>query len=385
MNKDKIDVFAHRAGFYKEGETGPGAENTFERAEHSLRFVDGLEIDVDFTSDGVAVVTHSKLNKKSEDGKSQRINFEEFKQKFPKHATLESWLDWFAQDGMESRKLYLDLKGTDQDAFQLLELVQQKGLEGRVYIGSKDARTMVKMLLARKSLNLDAKIFLQIPDPSNPEKAVSYARSILEQLGVSEPELMNLKPDGLHFFWPENLIKDMISELVQHGEFVPVTDRSVKVPWYKRFPNIPFFHNLQRRRLREFIEESQKAGYEVMAGSAGSPSTMQRMIEWGVRGIMPNVPDRVPDSVKREPLPIGSIPKPKGQFANNASLWDVGTRLRNLEADSDAEQQYYNWVHAVPDFQENPSGKEKVESTFGGIPSIGLRLRQWWRDRRKAA
>lgn len=390
MDEKRVDVFAHRAGFYKEGETGPGAENTFERAKHSLRFVDGLEIDVDFTADGVAVVTHDKLFRKGEDGKKYKLYFDEFKEKYPKHATLESWLDWFSQEGMEGKKLYLDLKGTEQDSFQLLEAVQSKGLADRVFIGTKDARTLTKLLLARKALDVDSKIFLQIPDPASAEKAVAYARTILSKLGVDEKrsDLQGLKPDGLHFFWPDNFLKDVIAEFVKHGEFVPMTDRSVKVPWYRRWPNFPVFYNMMQARIRDFVSRSQEEGYEVIMGSTGSPASMQRWIERGVVGVMPNVPDRMPEALKREPLPVDAIPEPNSQFTNELRMRESQSKFNAPEIDTEAEQQYYDWVGSLPELEKSSSPLETARGMFGGIPIPGDRLRQnlrrWWRGRKRS-
>lgn len=335
----EVEIFAHRSGGWlkenvnHETKDEKGA-NSITGAMESFKKVGGCEVDVTFTSDGVAVVTHDNVS---------GINFEEFKRRYPDHATLESWVEWMRQPGMEDRKLYLDLKGVDQDPFLLVRELQSLG--ERVVVGSKDPVTVFKALLARKLLGSGPRVYLQIPDPLFPSVAVAYATNIAESAGLSgldeDPasaeKLNGLRPDGVHFYWPENLVKDAVAEVVKHGEFVPVTD-SAKTETAVRFPNIPILHDLQRWRLRSFVRRAKAVGLKVMAGSAASAETMKRMVEWGVDGIMPNDPNVSPVVISaRETPTIGDKHKNTKSFKegsltsepqdNNRVVYDQFARM----------------------------------------------------------
>lgn len=95
-----IKIFAHRAGWTEKQRIDGQihAENSLPRAKETLTKLGGCEIDVGFTSDGVAVITHDNVSK---------LTFEQFQQKYPDHATLESWIDWYDAEGMEDKQLYL--------------------------------------------------------------------------------------------------------------------------------------------------------------------------------------------------------------------------------------------------------------------------------------
>ncbi|MBI3385164.1 LCP family protein, partial [Candidatus Gottesmanbacteria bacterium] len=314
-----VRVFAHRAGFLETvislGEVK--TQNSIPRAKDSLTIVDGVELDLRFTSDGIAVITHDDVRK---------MSFEEFKEKNPSHDTLETWVEWFKQKGMEEKEIYLDLKGTEQDPYKLLQLVSDLG--NRVSIGSRDKKTVFKLLLARKILGLKTKIYLQIPDPIfnpfNPSGVLSDAENLGKTVGLEakvnhadteEQEIYNLKADGVHFFWPENLWSAIWSEIQNNGRRVPVTDQS-KIPGkIAVFPNIPLFANLQKARLETFVKTAKRLGYEVIGGSTASPAIMQMMIDWGVNTIMPNDPTLLPGFLKRDDSPQ-NIPDPKGRFLN---------------------------------------------------------------------
>ncbi|MEK7112879.1 MAG: hypothetical protein AAB875_06225 [Patescibacteria group bacterium] len=286
-------VFAHRAGWARPERTPEGMreQNSIPRAKETLQEVSGCEVDVGFTKDGVAVVTHDDVS---------RLSFEQFKKANPDHASLESWVDWFTSDELKDKELYLDLKGTQQDPYRLIEAVNTLG--DRVSIGSKDPQTVFKLLLARKLLNSRAKVYLQIPEPVHPPTAVRYAENLLTNIGIRQEDLneeekalvSELKPDGLHFYWPENLAKDIISELSRHGDFYPAIE-AASIRRNGRLasivPNIVIFHDLQRARLEHFTRLAKQKGYEVVGGSTASPLAMKRMLEWGVDAVMPNNPE----------------------------------------------------------------------------------------------
>lgn len=288
-----LKVFAHRAGWTRPERTTEGMreQNSIPRAKETLQEVSGCEVDLGFTADGVAVVTHDNVS---------RLSFEQFKKANPDHASLESWVGWFATEDLKDKELYLDLKGTQQDPYRLVELINILG--DRVSIGSKDPQTVFKLLLARKLLNSQAKVYLQIPEPVHPPTAVRYAENLLTNVGIKLENLTeeektlvsDLKPDGLHFYWPENLAKDILSELSRHGDFYPAIE-ALSIRRNGRLasivPNIVIFHDLQRARLEHFTRLAKQKGYEVVGGSTASPLAMKRMLEWGVDAVMPNNPE----------------------------------------------------------------------------------------------
>jgi len=353
MNESGLDVYAHRAEWQEGGE-----ENNVNLAKEALARVDGVEVDVGFTKDGVAVVTHDNASE---------LSFEEFKKKYPEHATLESWIEWFREEEMVDlkKKIYLDLKGTAQDPYRLMQLVD--GLGERVAIGSKDPRTVARLLLAREILDDGAdgdqpKVYLQIPDPVLPRKALDYVDNLWENVGLREEGgIIKDKPDGVHFYWPENLAKEIVAELCGHGEFLTVIDKlkvtgselvrklkdvedwrsliselgsfnefrqlvgdlGKKLLSPKIVPNIPILHDLQRRRLWRFTQEAISRGYEVIAGSTASPITMERMIDWGVKAVMPNVTreEMLPRQVQNGGKSI-ELKGPEDQFRNTRKLFE---------------------------------------------------------------
>lgn len=299
-SQNRVRLFGHRGGSWEAEERGRkeniAAQNSWERITRGLKSLGGVEADVRLTKDGVPVLVHRSV---------KGMSLAQFKKKYPNHGTLEGLVDWFAR--RKGGEVYLDLKDAGEiDAWSLIELVAK--LEGRVIIGAKDPQAVAKLLLARKLLGKEreVKIFLQIPDPAVPKKAVEYAKHLVRNAGWREENLTkeewkmvkDLQPDGVHFFFPENLLKDLVAEIVGHGAWVPVGEklrnsRAVVLP----FPNIPLFHDLQRRRLKKFVEEALRAGYRVIAGSAAGKEINQRMIEWGVMAIMPNIPDYLPPEV----------------------------------------------------------------------------------------
>ena len=93
-------VFAHRAGWTRPERTSEGMreQNSIPRAKETLQEASGCEVDVGFTADGVAVVTHDSVS---------RLTFEQFKKANPDHASLESWVGWFNTDDLKDKELYL--------------------------------------------------------------------------------------------------------------------------------------------------------------------------------------------------------------------------------------------------------------------------------------
>ncbi len=346
----QVKVFAHRAGWLgrrkKNGDIYD--QNSLPQAAEALSIVDGVEIDIGFTKDGVAVVTHKNMSKKS---------FEEFKKGNPNHGTLEDWVSWYKDGpGMDQKEIYFDLKTTDQDPYKLIKLTEELG--SRVSIGSKDPNTIFRLLLARDLLNSQAKIYLQIPDPAIPELAVEYANKLLDIVGVDseDPDIKSrksrLKPDGVHFYWPQNVGTDITAEIKGHGRYVSVLDKT-KNPDVVRSPNIPIFHDLQRLRLKRFVTLAKKSGFEVVAGSVASSEVMERMIGWGVDAIMPNIPNESPilsDNQQRIEAPkdvhknTTTILRSPAEAANNDNLDEsekIYNRLtQNLKKVSTLRQQF---------------------------------------------
>jgi len=118
--------------------------------------------------------------------------------------------------------------------------------------------------------------------------------------------------------------RSLISELGSFNEFRQlVGDLGKKLLSPKIVPNIPILHDLQRRRLWRFTQEAISRGYEVIAGSTASPITMERMIDWGVKAVMPNVTreEMLPRQVQNGGKSI-ELKGPEDQFRNTRKLFE---------------------------------------------------------------
>lgn len=328
QTKETVEIFTHRAGWIVDGEPN----SVVQAGEVFGKGVNGCEIDVRSTADGALVVTHENVSNKT---------LEQFLIDNPNKVTLESWIEWMKQPELEGKEIYLDLKEGGYDPYKLIELV--KDLGERVVIGAKYPDVVVKLLIARKILGSKTRMILQIPDPAIPEVAVNYASNLANVVGLgSLPEGVvneDIKPDGVHFYFPENIAKDLISEVRGDGESVPVTDKN-KPKSARRFPNIFGLHNLQRERLKRFTQKAKAAGFKyVFAGSAESAQTNQRMIGWGVNAIMPNNPDVLPVGVKAvsidNKLPI-SPPEDRGRNEKKMVEANLEVEMMKLRKSKDA-------------------------------------------------
>jgi glycerophosphoryl diester phosphodiesterase len=297
------EIFAHRAGFGPKETRGKDIyeQNSIPRAAETLETSPGLEIDVTFTKDKVAVVTHDNVNK---------ITYEQFKTQYPSHGTLETWVNWFASNpDLKNKKLYLDLKGTDQDPLELVKLASQLG--DRASISSKDPETVLGLLAARDLVIPDTssprnKIYLQIPDPIHPDISMGYVDNLYANLGINRQSaevtgLAHLRPDGVHFYWPENLVKEIVTEVKRHGK-ITSSKKEARDLGISHLGNIPGLHRLQLERLKAFTAEAKKRGYEVVSGSTATAEVMAEMTKWGVDIIMPNIPTHLPDSIPPSPV-----------------------------------------------------------------------------------
>ena len=332
----KVEVLAHRAGWTKTGE-----QNSVATARETFKQVEGGEIDIEFTADGVAVINHKSAVRK--------LTLEQFKERYPNHGTLEGWVDWMESDPqMAEKKFYLDLKGTEQDPYRLIEQLRSVG--ERMRIGSKDPRTVMLLLEARSLLCEEDKgpeIYLQVPDPMPPSAGVKNAAHLAEYVGLGEnleamtdeekERVSKMRPDGLHFFFHENLAKEIVSEAAGHGEYHPVSDENpseTSTP----FPNIPIAYNLQQWRIKRFVEQAKKAGFKVAAGSSGSAESLERMItQWNVDIVMPNNPEEIPQSqqeIQAEKVATTQdIGLPRDQYKN-----EHGSRLKEGDLQKELEE-----------------------------------------------
>lgn len=294
----QVIVLAHRAGFTRPTRKPKGGlrvQNSVPNAILSLSLCDGCEVDVGFTSDNIAVITRDVVKK---------LNLKKFKEHNPDHATLESWFEWYKDKSLQKKYLYLDLKTDTQNPLKLLKAGQF--LKNRLLIGSSDLKTVIKCLLAKKILKSKAIIILQIPNPVYSQWAINYADRIKENLIIPKELakkhsalIKNLKPDGLHFFFPESTIKGAFSELIGHGQIAPLLERGTP-SGYLRFTTLPGFSHLRSFVLKNFVEEAKKRGYMVIGGSTASIGSMMQMIGWGVDTLMPNDPEYLPKRVTKK-------------------------------------------------------------------------------------
>lgn len=345
-NGTKTELFVHRAGWRSWSDKKALIENTFSSAQESLSHEEivGVEIDLSITSDGKGWISHS--NTKNE-------TLDQCKKDHQGEGSFESWLEWFSKTPeLSEKQIYLDLKTTDQDPFLLLQTIQKFSMDNRVRIGTKDAQYAKELLLARMVLKMDGtKVILQFPDPASlpgldavtskapigivrsmfsPNKEQDVKRSSYDEKAYLDlanlyeevfhtplvykgmKDLTALKPDGVHFFWPEDFRTAVKAEKQKSGSVVMEGDESYvgNPAEVKRVPGA----SLQEARLKRFIEEKKRDGYTIYGGSAASPETMQRMMDWGVDVLMPNDPDNLPQTLKDETADVTDIPYPTSKI-----------------------------------------------------------------------
>lgn len=325
---DRVLTYAHRGGGMVKGQ----AESTWTAAIAALKFVDGLEIDCALTADGVAIVTHAKVSKK---------NSAEFLSKHQYHMTLESWVDWFNNDpALKNKYIYIHLKTTKIDAYNFIKLL--KPLGKRSSVGSIDPGVVAKLLIARKLLAAESEIYLQIPSLVNAKATVNYANKLAKRTGLNKlplnPEnseidkdfLNNLRPDGLHYYWPENILRPFVSNLSGDGVYISPSELKkmkaknpgiVAKEGLKGFANVKGLHTLQKRELRNFVIGAKHAGYKIISGFTASPELLKLQADWGADAVMPDIPSLLPDELKiNSKNSLIKISPPKNRFLASMQL-----------------------------------------------------------------
>ena len=317
-----LKFLLHRAGNTKIEEVKIGNkvsysyQNSIPRAYLSINDfpIDGLEIDVNFTKDNHAIIHHD----------SERIDdLRQFMIEYPDEGTLMGWLVWLNSNNFfQNRYLYLDIKPMNLkiNAYRFIKLIEKfSDFPENVFIGVRNIDQALRFLVAKRIMNSKVKISLQIPVPLFPEKLLNDLDNGIEnQIHVDLEvlklnSLVRLKPDAVHFFHIDSMLKSLRSTTEGHGEYVQFTDW---INWHKKsfhlkklgkinndirphlipdkilgiyfkhsngpqvFPNFIGFHNITILNLKKFTSLAKKKGYITISGATNSKLTVKRMISW---------------------------------------------------------------------------------------------------------
>lgn len=303
-----FDLQAHRGG------RGLWPENTLVSFENAIRMgVTTLELDIAITADGIPVISHdSALNPDiTRDANGQWLTARGPLIKTLSLAQLQAYDVGRIQPGTRYAREFADQQG--QDGLRILPLAR---LFKRVKdLGAKDIRfdieTKINPHYPESTLPPDAfvKALLAVIREAGMVKRVmvqSFDWRTLELLHTLEPDLgtMYLTIESPHFHtlkdgsWTAgHLLKD-------HGDSVP---RMVKAS-AKDFSGViwaPNYNNL----TAALVKEAQALGLQVIPWTINQKDAMERIMGWGVDGIITDYPDRLREVMAKKGLPL---PPPLG-------------------------------------------------------------------------
>lgn len=206
------------------------------------------------------------------------------------------------------------------NCFRFLKLIENYcDYPENIFVGIRNIDQALRFIIAKKILNSKIKISLQIPVPVFPEKLLNDLDNGLETQTRVDIEALNLnnlyklKPDAVHFFHIDSMLKSLRSTTEGHGEYVQFTDW---INWHKKsfqlkklgkenqdirphlipdkilgiyfkhsdgpqvFPNFIGFHNVTISNLKKFTSLAQKKGYITVSGATNSKLTVKQMVSW---------------------------------------------------------------------------------------------------------
>jgi len=286
-----MKILVHRGGYtkIKIGEEIVPGENTHERAKISLENskIDGIEIDIQYTSELIPVVIHHKVHD---------LSIKQFKEKYIYNKSLAEWIGWFKENKkFETATIYLDLKVNpsirNNEILKRL-LKELSVLRNPIIIGSLDDKVLNILSNIKSKFDIDLKLFFMIPEPLISEYEISKVRRLFTRDG-------HIAIDGVHFFFIDSILKEIFSYIFKRGDFVTVTDflkgeskeNDGKNVSGKRIPipNPYLIQDLYYLKTKRFVQSAHKEGLLVMSASTGSVNSLRKMRDMGCDYLMVNV------------------------------------------------------------------------------------------------
>lgn len=301
-----FDLQAHRGG------RGLWPENTLVSFENAIRMgVTTLELDIAITADGIPVISHdSALNPDiTRDANGQWLAARGPLIKTLSLAQLQAYDVGRIQPGTRYAREFSDQQG--QDGLRIVPLAQ---LFKRVKdLGAKDIRfdieTKINPHYPESTLPPEAfvKALLAVIREAGMVKRVmvqSFDWRTLELLHTLEPDLctmyLTIASPNFHTLkdgaWTAgHLLKD-------HGDSVP---RMVKAS-AKDFSGVIWAPN-HNNLTAALVKEAQALGLQVIPWTINQKDAMERIMGWGVDGIITDYPDRLREVMAQKglPLPLG--------------------------------------------------------------------------------
>lgn len=286
-----MKILVHRGGYTKiriNDRIVPG-ENTLERAKLSLanNKTDGIEIDVQYTSELVPVVIHDRVG---------NLSLEDFRRKHPYQRGLSEWIKWFKKHKQfEKDIIYIDLK--DNPTIRNNEILRRllkefTVLKNPIFIGSLDEKVLNILADIKSEFDIDLKLFFIIPEPL----ILGYEIAKVRRNFTRDNKIVI---DGVHFFFIDSVMKELLSLIFKRGDFVTVTDflkgesresDDKNVPGKRiPIPNPYLIQDLYYLKTKKFVESAHRQGLLVMSASSGSVNSLRKMRDMGCDYLMVNV------------------------------------------------------------------------------------------------
>ena len=298
-----FDLQAHRGG------RGLRPENTLASFENALRMgVTTLELDIAITADGVPVISHdTALNP---------------------DITRNAQGQWLKERGPLIRTLSLaqvqsyDVGRIDPASRYARDFPEQQGRDGLRIAPLAELFKRVDDMGA-KDVHFDIETKIDPHNPADtlaPEAFVETLLAVIRQAGMTQRvmiqsfdwrtlELLHTLEPGLRTMYLSsessgfNTVKDgswTAGHLLKdHGGSVP---RLVRASAGKAAGVIwaPNFNNLSAA----LVKEAQALGLQIIPWTVNQKAQMERLIEWGVDGLITDYPDRLREVMGQRGMPV---------------------------------------------------------------------------------
>ncbi len=301
-----FDLQAHRGG------RGLRPENTLASFENAIRMgVTTLELDIAITSDGVPVVSHD-----------QALN---------PGLSRDSKGEWLTQTGPLIKNMTLaqvqsyDVGRLNPSHPYGRDFPEQQARDGlRIPTLASLFKLVKDMGAGDIRFDMETKIDPRYPDNTlAPEPFVQTMLGVIREAGMTQRVMVQSFDwrtlDLLHRLEPqirtmyltiESKNLDSIKDGIWTAGYL-VKDYNASVPQMVRAaagkaPGViwaPYFGNL----TPEWLKQAQALGLQVIPWTVNDKQQMERLIDWGVDGIISDYPDRLRAVLTQKGLPV-----PKG-------------------------------------------------------------------------
>jgi glycerophosphoryl diester phosphodiesterase len=267
-----FDLQGHR------GTRGLRPENTLPAFAKALEIgVDTLELDTNVTRDGVVVVMHDR-----------RLN--------PDVARGPDG-QWVSPPGLAIHQLtYAELSRYDVGRLKpgtdyAKEFPDQLAIDGTHAPRLSDVFAMARAEGDRRvRFNIETKISPKAPDESPPPE--EFARRLVDEIRAAG---MQRRSTIESFDWRTlAVVRRVAPEIPAVYLTYKLDDALAKVRDAGGKIWSPFFKDVDEAKIRE----AHAAGIEVVVWTVNDPADMQRMVEWGVDGLITDRPDVFRANVK---------------------------------------------------------------------------------------